>query len=324
MSATVDVNILATNERRFLPRCIAAVQAQTWPAIRITVIDNASDDGTAEWLRKTHPEVALIRNERNLFYCESHNLAIARGDGEYVMPLNADVFLDPPFIERLVRALEERPDAGQAQGRLYQIAGVEVQDPPRRHIDTVGILVTRARRNFDRGQEEPDIGQYDYPEEIFGADGSAPLYRRAMLEEVAPDGEVFPAEFRIYREVVDLSWRAQALGWKALYVPEATGFHVRGFSPRTRSQMKPRFRRYSYLNRWATLIRNLSLREALPDIGPLLAFELAMTGHILLRERHLVRCWPLLIRRLPRLLRQRWRNLSRRRVPAAELRRHFI
>jgi len=322
--AAVDVNILSTNELPVLKRSLANVLAQTYPAVRATVIDNASTDGTSEWLRRTYPDVRVIRNEKNLYYCASHNRAYREGTGEYVLPLNADVFLAPDFIAKLVEALEIDPQAGQAQGKLYQARSVDDPGEAPEFIDTVGILVTRARRNFDRGQEEPEIGQYDFSEEIFGADGSAPLYRRAMLEEIAPDDNVFDPDFLIYREVVDLSWRAQAAGWRALYVPAATGFHVRGFSPRTRTQMKPLFRRLSYRNRWATLIRNMTLRELLPHLGFLLSFELLMLGHVLLRERQLLRCWPEMAVRLPRWRRDRRAILLRRRTTARQLRGFFV
>ena len=84
----------------------------------------------------------------------------------------------------------------------------------------------RSQRHFDRGAGEIDRGQYDTPGAVFGVSGAAGCYRRAMLDDVAIAGEVFDEDFFAYREDADLAWRAQLLGWDALYVPEATA-HAR-------------------------------------------------------------------------------------------------
>ena len=95
----------------------------------------------------------------------------------------------------------------------------------------------RSQRHFDRGAGEVDRGQYDTPGVVFGVSGAAGCYRRAMLDDVAIAGEVFDEDFFAYREDADLAWRAQLLGWDALYVPGGHGHarparHARAASPR--------------------------------------------------------------------------------------------
>lgn len=321
----VYVNILATNELRYLPRCLEAVKAQTYKPVIITVADNASHDGSADYIAANHPDVRLLRYPKNLYYCGGHNQALAGIADGYVLPLNADVFLMPTFVQELVAALEADSTLGQAQGKLYQIKADESVPPvrPDQYIDTTGILITRSRRNFDRGQEEPDIGQYDYLEPVFGADGSAPMYRWDMIEDITEEGQLFDPSFQIYREVVDLSWRAQARGWRAVYVPSAVGYHVRGFSPRTRNQQPKLFRQFSYRNRYATLIKNETLGGLRHGFTSFLFFELAMAVYALLRERHLARCWVALLRDWRRLSRLRRRIRARALVTNEEVQ-HFF
>jgi hypothetical protein len=71
---------------------------------------------------------------------------------------------------------------------------------------------------------EPDHGQYDVAEEVFGACAGAALYRRIMLDEIG----LFDEDFFLYMEDVDLAFRARLSGWKCMYEPMARVIHVHG------------------------------------------------------------------------------------------------
>lgn len=321
----VTVNILNTNEMRFLPRCVDAVLNQTFTDFQCVVIDNASGDGSPEWVETHRPQVRLIRNPTNLWYCGGHNVGIRKTSSELVLLLNADVFIEPDFLQRMVEVLDRDPTLGGAQGKLWKILdfNAEMTGDTLRYIDTTGVLMTQSRRNFDRYQEEPDDGRFDEPGDVFGPDGSAPLYRRMMLDDIAIDGEYFDESFKIYRDVVDLSWRARSRGWRFAYVPSATGFHVRGFSPRKRNRQPLFFRRLSYRNRYLTLLKNDSLRSLLPHWTRFLGFEVVMLGHVLLREPALISGWWDIIRLLPSVLKKRRHIVRNARVSAHEITRFF-
>lgn len=323
--ARVTVNILNTNEMKFLPRCVDAVLAQTYTDFQCVVIDNASSDGSPEWVEQNRPEVILIRNNGNEWYCGGHNIGIDRTESDLVMLLNSDVFIDPTFLEEMIAHLDRDDRLGGVQGKLWKILDGSTQAPPsdQRYIDTTGILMTQSRRNFDRHQEQFDHGQFDLPGPVFGPDGSAPLYRRSMLEDIAIDGEYFDESFKIYRDVVDLSWRARSRGWTFDYVPTATGYHVRGFSPKKRKNQPLFFRRLSYRNRYLTLLKNDTpgslIRHAIRFFG----FEIAMLGHVILREPSLVSGWWDLLKFLPATLKKRRQIMKQARVPATEITRSF-
>ena len=88
-------------------------------------------------------------------------------------------------------------------------------------IDTTGIYFTPEMRHFDRGWKEPDEGQYRDLEYVFGASAAAALYRREMIDDISGGGEFFDPDFFAYREDADVAWRAQLMGWRCLYVPDA-------------------------------------------------------------------------------------------------------
>lgn len=323
--ARVTVNILNTNEMRFLPRCVDAVLNQTYTDFECVVIDNASGDGSPEWVEANRPQVRIIRNASNEWYCGGHNIGIRETTSELVLLLNSDVFIDPDFLQRMVDGIDADEKLGGVQGKLWKIldpAG-DVPAPDNRYIDTTGILMTRSRRNFDRYQESFDDGSFDKPGPVFGPDGSAPLYRRTMLEDIAIDGEYFDKTFKIYRDVVDLSWRAWSRGWTFAYIPDATGYHVRGFSPRKRKKQPLFFRRLSYRNRYLTLLKNEQLRSLIPHLLEFLGFEIMMLGHVLFREPSLVCAWWDLFKLFPQALKKRRQIMTRATVPAADITRLF-
>ena len=309
----VSINVLATNEKDCLSRCLKCIQRQTYSPIEVIIIDNASTDGTNEMLRSDFPEFAVITNPDNLGYCKSHNIAIRRCHGDYVMPLNADVFMEPGFVEAKVCAIESATNIGMVEGKLLRIAGHDAAIPDEKTIDGVGTVLTRARRNFERGQGERDEGQYAEREFVFGASGAAPLYRREMLNDIELEGEFFDEDFFIYRDEVDLAWRAQWLGWKCIFTPDAVAYHVRAYAPDKRRKVPKFFRQIQLRNRYLMIIKNSSVRNILLDLHHILWFEFRQLAYVPIFEPHLVKGFLGAIRLLPRMLKKRRVIVARRR-----------
>jgi len=312
----VSINVLSTNERDCLRRCLLCIRQQTYTPIEVIVIDNASTDGTADLLKSEFPEVKVIRNSENLGYCKSHNIAIRECRGDYIMPLNADVFMQPDFVAAKVEAIQVAPNIGMVEGKLLRIEGPEAPLPQRSVIDGVGCVVTRARRNFERGQGQPDTGQFEHRQFVFGASGAAPLYRREMLEDIAVFGEYFDEDFFIYRDEVDLAWRAQWLGWKCIFTPAAVAYHVRRYAPDKRSSVPKFFRQLQLRNRYLMIVKNASLSNIIRDLHHILWFEFRQWAYIPIFEPHLFKGLFGAIRLVPRMLRKRKVIRSRQRESA--------
>jgi len=235
----VSINILNTNEREFLEKTLPLILDQTYPEYEVILTDNASTDGSVEYVREHFPEVRILQNEENLGYVGGHNRGIAETDGDYVMLLNADIFLKPDFLEEKVKAVEYADDVGSAEGKLLQIRPDEERFPDYKIFDSTGLAINRMRKNSDRAYGVEDVGQYDREEFVFGPSGATPLYKREMLEDIRIDDEYLDSTFFIYREEVDLAWRAQIQGWKCRYTPKAVAYHVRGYSPKTPEEYAP-------------------------------------------------------------------------------------
>jgi len=321
----VSINILNINEKHYLGRCLEGVLVQTYSPLEITVLDNGSTDGSAEFVRQHFPTVRLVENGRNLGYCAAHNKAIALTKGELVMPLNADCFLTPTFVAEMVAAIEADEKIGAEQGKLLLVRPeVATGRPPEALIDTTGIIITKSRRNFDRGQGQRDNGPFSQPGEVFGASGAAPLYKRAMLEDIKIGAEYFDESFFLYREEVDLAWRARLRGWRCVYVPSAVAYHARRFSPATRRQQPRWLRRLSYRNRYLMLIKNDTWPNILRHLPHILAFEAAMLAYVFVREPHLLGALPDLLRLLPQAWRKRAIIQRRALAKPGEIARWFV
>lgn len=315
----VSVNILNTNERKFLEKTLPLILRQTYPNYEVTLIDNASTDGSVDYVSRHFPEIRILANEKNLGYVGGHNRGIAATDGDYVMLLNSDIFLTPTFIEEKVKALESGSDVGMAEGKLLQIRPDEVGFPSYKIIDSTGLAINKMRKNSDRGYGSEDVGQYDREEFVFGPSGATPLYRREMLEDIRIDNEYFDSTFFIYREEMDLAWRAQIQGWKCRYNPKAIAYHVRGYSPKSRMQTPEFFRQLQFRNRYLMLVKNESLRNLLFHLPFFLGYEIIQFGYVLAREPHLLRAYGQFFRLFPEARRKRRIIASRKRVSDAYL-----
>jgi GT2 family glycosyltransferase len=215
MTARVSLIILNWNGRHFLERCLQSLLAQTFQDFEVVLVDNGSEDGSVPFLEKHYPQVRLIANQENQGFAAANNQAIRATDSELVATLNNDTEVEPNWLEELVRA------ADTADNRTGAYASKMLFTHRPGMIQSAGIALDRAGIAWDwRGGEEDDLTEQESVE-VFGASAGAALYRRSMLDEIG----LFDEAFFAYLEDVDLSWRAQWAGWKALFVPTARVLH---------------------------------------------------------------------------------------------------
>lgn len=248
--------------REWLPACIAALRAQTFRDFEIVVVDNASSDGSAEWLA-AQPDVRVIRNENNLGFAAACNQGIRAGNASFVALLNDDAQPEPQWLASLVRAMQHPQSLIPTLQSLRVGACASLMlfaDRPD-VVQSAGIAMDRAAIAWDRLRGYPaDSAEAQQPREVFGASGGACLYRRAMLDEVG----LFDERFFAYLEDVDLAWRAQRAGWRCLYVPQARVLHRVSATSGEGSAFKNRL---LGRNKVWLVAKNARLRDA-----PLIAF----------------------------------------------------
>jgi GT2 family glycosyltransferase len=197
-----------------LPTCLEALRAQTYPHTEVIVVDNGSSDSSQDYITREHPAVRLLALDRNLGLTGGNNLGFRAAKGEILISLNNDTEAEPGFVESLVEALLDHPEAGMAAAKMRLF---DRRDTLHSAGDGYGV----DGIPFNRGVWQRDEGQFDQPGWIFGGCGGAVAYRRAMLDQVG----LFDESFFMYCEDVDLNWRSQLAGWKCWYTSEAVVYH---------------------------------------------------------------------------------------------------
>ena len=106
----VSIAIVTWNRKEDLSTAIESCRKQTYRNIEIVVADNASSDGTYEFLVENHPDIKVVRIDRNLGCCPGRNLAMANCSGEIVFCFDDDGFLDSKCVERIVSDFQANED----------------------------------------------------------------------------------------------------------------------------------------------------------------------------------------------------------------------
>lgn len=315
----VSIVVVTYDSGPVIDACLESLRRQTYSPLEILVIDNHSKDESVEHVRKSRIALRLLESSENHGFAAAHNRGIRSTRGEYYLALNPDVMMEPSYVEELVRAIDGDPTVGSVTGKLLRPKKEEGASL----IDSTGIYMTPSLRHLDRGSGEADRGQYDRPQYVFGVSGAAALYRRRMLEEAAVDGECFDEDFFTYREDADLAWRAQLLGWRALYTPRAVAFHERRVLPERRKSLPAEINMHSVKNRFLLRIKNQTLIEFVALGAPSLARDVLVIGYVLLRERESIKGLTFVARHFTRIWAKRRRIMAQRSTPAREMLRWF-
>jgi GT2 family glycosyltransferase len=231
----------------------------------VTVVDNASGDGTINCIRDTFPEVRIICLERNVGYGAAANVALRTSTREYIVVLNQDVISTPGWIERLVAALDKDSTAGLATPRILLRA-----DPTR--VNACGTDVHYSGVTTCRGYGSK-AAAWAGTHRVTAISGAAFIIRRSLAERLGG----FDPLFFMYVEDADLSLRAALHGVSSLCVPDAAVLH--DFEP-TFSQRKIF---WLECNRVLLLIRSLHVRTLLLLSPALALVEVLVLGYVATR-----------------------------------------
>lgn len=237
--------------RKLLPGCLNSLAAQTVPH-QLLVIDNASADGSAELLADRLEPHQIVRLEHNTGFAGgvAHALGLVRT--RFLALLNDDAVAAPDWLEILL----SRADADDGGGkRIAAWTSLLVRADHPLVIQNAGAGLLRSGYGTDLLAMEPLSAAGEDDDPVFGFSGGAVLLRTEAVRAVGG----FPAEFFLYYEDLDTSWRLRSAGWEIHRVSRAT---VRHTHSATADQHSTLFHRYNERNRLWTLVRNAPARTA--------------------------------------------------------------
>jgi len=258
----LSIVILTFNSSGFIKTCLDSVFKQRYQDLEVILIDNGSSDDTLSLVRNDYPGVRLIENKINLGAAKAKNQGIEASKGEWVLTLDCDVVLEKDSIGKIM---------GFA-GRSDKAVGIiqpKILQKDRRRIYSCGAHLSSSRRFYDIGKGKVDNGKFNKERNVFGACCAAALYRKKMLEEVKDEHGYFDERFFFLVEDVDLAWKAQRKGWKAMFLPDAACYHAGNSSNYDR-----KFRQYlCFRNRYRSISKNEGFGSYSKKVFPLLFYD---------------------------------------------------
>lgn len=235
MRETLDitVSIVNWNTKDELQDCLRSVLAQEGARIEVTVVDNASSDGSVDMLRDEFGgAVRVIANDVNRGFGAAHNQVIAASSARYVLLLNPDCRLPAKnVLGRMVEYMDANPDVGMLGPRIVYPDG-RLQYSARRFPTALAAAFrhTPLGRLFPRNRfaRKYLMEDWDHTQtaDVDWLSGAALIVRRRTIEEIG----AFDERFFMYVEDMDWCRRAHAAGWRVVYYPEVEVSHRIGAS----------------------------------------------------------------------------------------------
>lgn len=209
-----------THLEAYLPSLINSSEHKT----DIMLIDNKSTDDSIAFVEEWNPEVQIIKLNQNHGFAGGYNEAFKHIETEYTAILNSDVEVTEGWLDPMLSMMEDDGSIACVQPKIKAIeskSSFEYAGAAGGFLDKLGYPFCRGRM-FDTVEE--DKGQYDTELEIFWASGAAMLVRTKLFKKLGG----FDKDFFAHMEEIDFCWRAKRAGYKIMYTPKSTVYHLGG------------------------------------------------------------------------------------------------
>jgi len=205
----------------FLPSVIKNSRTEN---TEIIVADNGSTDSSVKLLREHFPEIKIIELKKNYGFAKGYNKALKKIDSDYYILLNSDVEVTPGWINPMISVMEKDPEVAAVQPKIlswkkkdeFEYAGAAGG-----FIDKLGFPLCRGRI---LDVTEKDHGQYDNVASIFWASGACMALRASFFHEAGG----LDSDYWAHMEEIDLCWRLKTKGFKIIFTPYSTVYHLGG------------------------------------------------------------------------------------------------
>jgi len=222
----LTISIVTYNSLDFLKDCLKSIfKNPPSSKYRVVVVDNASEDGTAEFLKKNYPEVSLIKNSENIGFAAANNKVIKESYSEYIVLLNSDCEVYEKSLDKMVEFMEENPEVGIAGPKIINSDG-SIQLSCRRFPS----LLNAAAHTLlgDIFPDNPFSKKYklagirrDRPLKVDWVSGSCMIIRKRALNDTG----LLDERYFMYVEDVDICYRMYQKNWSVFYFPDAVVMH---------------------------------------------------------------------------------------------------
>ena len=246
----IAVVILNWNGKKYLEQFLPRLIETCAGIADVIVADNASTDDSVSFLKTNYPSVRIIQNQRNDGFARGYNLALKQVEADYYVLLNSDIEVTSNWIMPVIELMEKDPLIAACQPKIrsyYERNKFEYAGAAGGFLDKYGYPFCRGRL-FQSIEE--DNGQYDDEIEIFWATGACLFVKSKLFHQLGGLDE----DFFAHMEEIDFCWRLKNLGYRVMYCPQSTVYHIGGG---TLPKVSWRKTYYNFRNNFVLLYKNL-------------------------------------------------------------------
>lgn len=341
----VSIHIIVKDGEKYIRRCLAAAQNQSFGDCEVIVFDNNSEDKTNEIVKAEFPGVKLVRFEKNYGLGGGFNRSVNYSCSKYIVLLCVDIVLSRDFLKEAILVLEKDNMIGVLQPKVLHWDFEN--DKFTNVIDTTGFEIFKSRRIINRGHGEKDENQYKEGE-IFSYEGACPVFLRQALDcsknpKSSVHGlripepleyEYLDEDFEWYADDIDLGWRMRILGWKSYFSPKVVAYHDRQTTKRLkknrqdfigiRKSIPARKKMLDFQNQRLSMVKNEYAPLFLNNIFHFIFREIQLLAYFLIFERGSLFGVAGFFRHLPKMIKKRKWIMERKRYPANEMKKWFL
>ncbi len=258
---SVSIIIVNLNGKELLRRCLTSILTTNYPSFEIVVVDNASTDGSVEFIKRlfgTYSSLKIVENRKNLGHAEGCNIGARVTGGKYLVFLDSDTemktwrhaldnehsYAPKDWLLELVKVMESDKSIGIAQAKIVLAEDSRLLDYTCMAIDALGTWYATY------GAKENELKENL---EILAASSGCSIVRREIFDEIGG----FDPDYFIYDDDTDFSLRTRLFGYNILFVPSAVIVHhgstLRGIDKKTVY--------HSAKNRICTMLKNYELKN---------------------------------------------------------------
>lgn len=273
---SVDIVVCAYKEKELACQCIDSLLDLSYPNYKIILVDDYSNDGTVELLKKRYPSITIIENKSNIRLSRARNVGFFAGQSKYIVTIDSDAVLAEDWLDKVVELMELDEKIGQATGKILMFDNHQ-------EIAAAGGSMYFRGKAYDIGYEKSaNDEKYNKIRQVLYACPASSIIRRSALSVI---GGLAPIFLHGYEDV-DFSLRLNIAGYKIFYCPEAISYHI------MRKNINPNIVKirtyYAIRNRLLIMFRNYEFKGLLRHLPKNLFFTIKDC------KRYPERIWPVI------------------------------
>ncbi len=240
----LSIIIVNYNGGMLLRACLASLRRFPARAVtQIVIVDNASTDGSREWLRSEHPDINLIALESNLGLTRGFNRGVAAARGDILLSLDSDTEVTEGALDAMVEGLAADPSIGAIGATLVYPDGTPQRTARRFPSAMAGLFGRRSALTrlfpgnpFSRRYLMADMADATEPFDVDTLSTACMAVRRSVVDSVGAYDEAF----FVYWSDTDWCRRIKRAGWRIVSLPGAIVVHNENLKARHRKVRRTR------------------------------------------------------------------------------------